>query len=85
MSIYRVVDDAERHVVVLMKESRGAWSESTLDLASTDPPVIAGMMGHPVPPPESAANPASNDEELAARVGERVAGMGGPDAYSGAV
>ena len=62
MTIFRVLQDTETHVVVLMKENRGAWSESTLDLASTNPPVIAGMMGHPISPPEVSENSVSNDE-----------------------
>ena len=57
MTIYRVTEDTETHLVVLMKENRGAYSESTMDLASVNPPVIAGMMGHPVSPPEGAENP----------------------------
>jgi D-alanyl-D-alanine carboxypeptidase len=85
MSIFRIVEDTETHLVVLMKENRGAWSESSMDLSSTNPPVVIGMTGHPVPPPESSANPAGSDKELAARVVEHVAEMGGPDAYSGAV
>ncbi len=85
MSIFRVVENTETHVIALMKENRGAWSESTMELASTDPPVIKGMLGHPVAPPESSANPAGSDPELAARVAEHVANMSGPDSYSGAV
>ncbi len=54
MSIFRVEEETETHVVVLMKEGRGVWSESTLDLASTHPPVIARMGGHPVSTPEGA-------------------------------
>jgi len=85
MSIFRVREDTETHIVVLMKENRGAWSESTLDLASTNPPVIAGMMGHPISPPEVSENSADNDEDLAARVREHVNGMSGADAFSGAI
>jgi len=85
MTIFRVEEDTDTHLVVLMKENRGAWSESTMDLASVNPPVIAGMMGHPVPPPEGSANTAASDDELAARVQEHAAAMRGPDAFSGAV
>ena len=42
-------------------------------------------MGHPVPPPESAGGTASSDEDLAKRVREHVAEMGGADAFSGAI
>jgi hypothetical protein len=46
MTIYRVVEDTDIHLVALMKENRGTYSESTMDLASVNPPVVAGMMGH---------------------------------------
>lgn len=85
MSIYRVMEDTDTHLVALMKENRGVYSESTMDLASVNPPVVAGMMGHPVPPPEGAENPISSDDELAARVQEHMATLNGPDAFSGAV
>ncbi len=85
MTIYRVEQDTDTHVVVLMKENRGVFSESTLDLASVNPPVIAGMMGHPVTPPEGSAKPAANDDQLADRVQQHVAATSGPDAFSGAV
>jgi D-alanyl-D-alanine carboxypeptidase len=85
MSIFRVVEDTETHLVVLMKENRGAWSESTMDLASTNPPVIARMGGHPVPPPEGAVSSAGNDRDLASRVTEHIAESSGPAAYSGTV
>lgn len=85
MSIFRVVEETETHLVALMKENRGSWSESTMDLASTTPPVIARIGGHPVPPPESAVDPAASDKELAARVDEHIAELRGADAFSGAV
>ena len=85
MSIYRVEEDTDTHLVALMKENRGVYSESTLDLASVTPPVIAGMMGHPVPPPEGSGNPAASDGRLADLVREHVAAMDGLDAFSGAI
>ena len=85
MTIYRVAEDTDTHLVVLMKENRGAYSESTMDLASVNPPVVAGMMGHPAPPPEGAENLASSDDELAARVQKHVAESSGSDAFSGAI
>jgi CubicO group peptidase (beta-lactamase class C family) len=85
MTIYRIEQDTGTHLVALMKENRGSYSESTMDLASISPPVIAGMMGHPVPPPESSATPAASDDQLAGRVREHVAAMEGPDAFSGAI
>jgi D-alanyl-D-alanine carboxypeptidase len=85
MTIYRVEEDTDTHLVALMKENRGVYSESTLDLASVDPPVIAGMMGHPAPSPEGSGNPAAGDDQLASLVREHVAAMYGPDAFSGAI
>lgn len=84
MTIFRVVEDTETHLVVLVKENRGIYSESTMDLASTNPPVVAGMMGHPVPAPES-VTPSANDEGLASQLQEHVAAMRGVDAFSGVV
>jgi hypothetical protein len=85
MSIFRVVEDTETHVTVMMKETRGAWSESTLDLASVDPPVVARMGGHPTPPPEAAATPAANDADLAAQTAAHAGQSRGPDTFSGAL
>jgi len=81
MSIYRVEKATDTHLVALMKENRGAYS----DLASINPPVIAGMLGHPIPPPEGSGTPSVNDDQLAERVQEHVAATNGPDAFSGAV
>ena len=47
MSISHVEEATETHVVALMKENRGNWSLSTMDLASTDPLVIAKIGGRP--------------------------------------
>jgi len=85
MAIYKVEEDTDTHLVALMKENRGAYSESTMDLASVNPPVIAGMMGHPVPPPEGSGNPAVNYDQLAGLVRDHVASMNGPEAFSGAI
>jgi CubicO group peptidase (beta-lactamase class C family) len=85
MTLSRVMEETGTHLVARMKENRGAWSESTMDLASTNPPLVASLMGHPVPPPESSANPAASDPDLASRVRDHVKAMTGPDAFSGAV
>jgi D-alanyl-D-alanine carboxypeptidase len=85
MTIYRVEEDTDTHLVALMKENRGVFSESTLDLASVNPPAIAGMMGHPVAPPEGSGNPVASDDQLADRVQTHLAAMNGPDAFSGAI
>jgi D-alanyl-D-alanine carboxypeptidase len=70
MTISKVEEDTGTRVVVLMKEGRGSYSESTLELATTNPPVVARIGGHPVPSPQSAGHPASSDEDLAKRVQE---------------
>ena len=85
MTIFKIEEDTGTHLVVLMKEGRGSYSESTLDLASTNPPIVARIMGHPVPPPESTGSTASSDEELATRVQERVEEGRAADAFSGVV
>jgi D-alanyl-D-alanine carboxypeptidase len=85
MTIFKVEEDTGSHLVVLMKEGRGSYSESTMDLATTNPPVVAGIHGHPVPPPEGAVNRASSDEDLAKKVQEHVVKVQGQDAFSGAV
>ena len=85
MTIFKVEEDTGTHIVVLMKEGRGSYSESTLDLATTNPPDGRSIGGHPVPAPQSAGHPASSDEDLAKRVQEHVAETRGADAFSGAV
>jgi len=85
MAIYRIEEDTDTHLAALMKENRGTYSESTMDLGSVNPPFVAGMTGHPVPPPEGSGNPAASDDQLADRVQDHVAAMNGPDAFSGAI
>jgi CubicO group peptidase (beta-lactamase class C family) len=85
MTIDKVLEETDTHLVARMKENRGAWSESTMDLAATNPPVVAALMGHPIPPPESSANPAVSDRDLAAQVRDHVKALTGPDEFSGAV
>src|ERR1700722_18712283 len=84
MTIFKVEEDSGSHLVVLMKEGRGSYSESTMDLATTNPPVVAGIHGHPVPSPVSAKDRASSDEDLAKKVREHVTEVQGQDAFSGA-
>ena len=84
MTIFRVIENTDTHLIVMMKENRSVYSESTMDLASTDPPVVAAMMGHPVPPPES-ITPSANDAALASQLQQHIAEMKGADAFSGAV
>jgi D-alanyl-D-alanine carboxypeptidase len=85
MAIFQIEEDTGRHLVVLMKEGRGSYSESTLDLATTNPPVVGRISGHPVPPPEGAGGRASSDQDLAKQVRDHLAQMRGADAFSGAI
>jgi D-alanyl-D-alanine carboxypeptidase len=85
MTIFKVEEDTGSHLVVLMREGRGVFSETTLDLATTNPPVIAGIHGHPVPPPEGTVDRASSDEDLVKKVREHATGVQGQEAFSGAI
>jgi CubicO group peptidase (beta-lactamase class C family) len=85
MTIFKVEEDTGSHLVVLMKEGRGSYSESTLDLATTNPPIVAGIHGHPIPPPVSAGDRASSDEDLAKKIREHVADVQGQGSFSGAI
>jgi D-alanyl-D-alanine carboxypeptidase len=85
MSILKIEEDTGTHLVALMKEGRGTYSESTMDLATTNQPVVAHLNGHPVPPPASEGGTASTDEDLAKRVREHVAETRGASSFSGAI
>jgi len=85
MTIDTIVEQTDTHLVVRIKESRGAWSESTMDLAATNPPVVAALMGHPIAPPDNSVHPAAGDEDLRAQVQNHVKAMTGPDQFSGAI
>jgi D-alanyl-D-alanine carboxypeptidase len=85
MTIFRVEEQTDTHLVALMKEGRGGYSESTLDLAATDPPKVARMMGHPVPPPSGVNPSAANDDDIAGKIRQHIASLHGDDAFSGAI
>ncbi len=85
MGIFRITDQTQTHLVVLMKEHRGTYSESIMDLASIHPPIVGRLIGRPVAPPESSPGRASNDADLVSKVREHVAQLHGPDAFSGAI
>jgi D-alanyl-D-alanine carboxypeptidase len=84
MSLLTVKENTATHLLALMKDAHGGYSEWTLDLASTAPLVIAGMKGHRVPGPDSGP-PAASDEEIGRRIQEHVTEKHGPEAFSGAV
>lgn len=85
MEIFRVTDRTETHLAVLMKEHRGTYSESILDLASVSPPVVGRLIGQPVPSPDSYPAQASNDADLVTKVRAHVGSLHGIDAFSGAI
>ena len=85
MTLFRVEEQTDTHLVALMKEGRGTYSKSTLDLATTAPPKGARIMGHPVPPPAGVNPSATNDDDLAAKVQQHIASFHGDDAFSGAI
>ena len=85
MKLLKIVEDNGTHLVALMQETNGGYSESTLDLSYTDPAVIRGIRGHPVPPPGGSEPAASNDEDLAHRIPSHVAEMPSESAFSGAI
>lgn len=84
-SLERVLQDTGSHLVASVKDAHGGYAEITLDLASSDPPVIKGILGHPVPPPSAERSPATNDEELAKQVDAKIAELIAKDEFSGAV
>jgi D-alanyl-D-alanine carboxypeptidase len=85
MDIFRITEQKQTHLAVLMKERRGIYSESIMDLLSGTPPVVGRLIGRPVPPPESYPSQASDDTDLIAKVREHISQMHGMDAFSGAI
>jgi D-alanyl-D-alanine carboxypeptidase len=83
--LVKVREDTGTHLVALMEEGSGNYSETTINLASTNPPVIKAITGHPVPPPPVAANPAANDQELATQVKSYVDALVAKEQFSGAI
>jgi D-alanyl-D-alanine carboxypeptidase len=81
-----VIKDDGSHLEVLLREGRGSYSELTVDLASTDPVLVRGIFGHPVPGPHpEASSAAANDEELIAKVEANATGPAAKDPFSGAI
>lgn len=84
-TIVKIMQDTGSHLVVSMKDGHAGYAEITLDLVSTDPPVIKSILGHPVPPPQSERTPAGNDQDLVTQVSSHVADLQAKDEFSGAV
>ena len=85
MTISKVLEDSGTHLVVLMKEGRGTYSESTMDLATTNPPTVEHISGHPAPAPVRDSEIAQSDADLVKKVRERIAELKGEESFSGAV
>jgi CubicO group peptidase (beta-lactamase class C family) len=84
-TLLKVTQDTGSHLVASLKDGHGGYAEITLELASTDPPVIRSIVGRPVPPPASERSPSSNDQELLAEVNKHVAELLSQGHFSGAV
>lgn len=85
MEIFRITEQTPTHLVVLMKEHRGIYSESTMDLVSTNPPRVGRIFGRPLAAPETASSKAVSDADLPGKVRAHVAELQGTAAFSGAV
>jgi hypothetical protein len=85
MKLLKVVDDNGTHLVAVMQEGNGGYSESTLDLASADPLIVKGISGHPVPTPHDIVPAAVNDQDLVKQVQAHVADLSSKNAFSGAI
>lgn len=84
-SVLKITEDTGSRLVVSMKDGHGGYAEITLELASTDPPVVKSIFGHPAPPPQVERAPAGNDAELVAQVRAHAAELLAKDELSGAV
>lgn len=84
-TIVRILEDSGSHLVVSMKDARGGFAEITLELASTEPPQIKNIFGHPVPPPKPERSPAVDDQELVRQIKIHATELVAKDGFSGAV
>ena len=84
-TVLKIIEDTGSHLVASMKDGHGGYAEITLDLASSDPPVIKGIVGHPVPPPSSERSPSANAQDLAEQVEMHVAKLLQNDQFSGTI
>ena len=86
LKLVKIIKDDGSHIEVLLKEGRGSYSELTIDLTSSNPPLIRGIFGHPVADPApGVSSRAANDQELVARVESHVGDPGAKDPFSGAI
>ncbi|KAA6462983.1 beta-lactamase family protein [Acidobacteria bacterium AB60] len=85
MTLVRVAQKSPKHMVAILKEGRGAFSESTVDLVSASPPAVARIVGHPIPSPATLPPQATSDADLARNVRKFVATTKGANAFSGVI
>ena len=85
MAIVRIAEEGETHIVAVMNEARGTSSQSTVDLVSTSPPVVARIVGHPLPSDEKLPPRATSDADLATKIRGFVDNTKGIDAFSGVI
>lgn len=85
-TLEKVIRDNGSRLDVLLKEGRGIYSELEIDFASTDPPLIRGISGHPVDGPSAVpARSAANDQELVSLVRSHVTDPAARNPFSGAI
>ncbi len=85
-TLEKVIRDDGASLVVLLKEGRGTDSELEIDFASTNPPLIRGISGHPVDgPSDLPAKTAANDQELVSMVRSHAVDPTARKPFSGAV
>jgi D-alanyl-D-alanine carboxypeptidase len=85
-TLAKVVRDDGSRLVVLLKEGRGIYSELDIDFASTNPPLIRDISGHPVDgPSDIPAKAAENDQELVSLVRSRIMDSAARNPFSGAI
>lgn len=85
MEIFRIMDETQMHFAAVMREARGVYSESIMDLVSVNPPLVGRLIGRPVPPPNSYSSQASDDADLITKVRDEMNQMHGANAFSGAI
>jgi D-alanyl-D-alanine carboxypeptidase len=85
-TLVKVIKDDGSHTEVLLKEGRGTYSELDIDFASTSPPLIRGISGHPLAgPSDIPTRTAANDQELVSLVRSHVGDSSAHDPFSGAI
>jgi CubicO group peptidase (beta-lactamase class C family) len=85
LTLFKVMRNDETHLVAVMKEGGGRYTETTLDLASVNPPVVQAIMCRPAPAPHGEEHRAASDHELAERVVAHAASLAAKDEFSGAI